>query len=325
MKRTRQTIRLSRKPRLGQHAGGTTRRLGTLVATVAAIGITFAQPMPAAANEASQAQPTVQAVTGLVVKDGITPFDLATTKTVPAVCPEGKRVLGGGARITGSSHVFLTQLRPIHSSNGDRYEVTAIADETGVDGTWSLQAFAVCADPIPGLQIVERRADEPNSRDFQRVGAFCPDDMVALGGGGRIAGGDGQVHLYTVGSAGGTGRDAFAREDSTGFGRNWTLFAYAVCAPVDGVTVETASEATLSDSTEPKSVLAECPPGMRVIGGGAFASDGGTVGHPDIVLTAIVPAVLVGGVPGTTVRAIARENNPVDRSWRLVTFAHCAA
>lgn len=66
--------------------------------------------------------------------------------SVPATCPVGKNLLGTGADISsGSGEVVLDDVRPnaaLTSTTG-----TAFEDETGQAGDWTLNVFAVCANP----------------------------------------------------------------------------------------------------------------------------------------------------------------------------------
>ncbi len=50
---------------------------------------------------------------------------------------------GGSGRVNGARHVVITRLQPVHTNNQDHFEVTAAEDETGDDGQWAVQAFAI--------------------------------------------------------------------------------------------------------------------------------------------------------------------------------------
>jgi hypothetical protein len=70
-----------------------------------------------------------------------------TTRTVIAKCPAGKEVLGGGARVTGSSKVIPTESAPEFDATGARIGWSASAKELEAEsGDWTILAYAVCAE-----------------------------------------------------------------------------------------------------------------------------------------------------------------------------------
>ena len=74
-------------------------------------------------------------------------------KAVTAPCPGGKRLLGSGAEIVGApSQVLLDGQVP--NPGLTAVTVNALEDETGTSATWSIKAYAICADLIAGLQRV---------------------------------------------------------------------------------------------------------------------------------------------------------------------------
>lgn len=71
-------------------------------------------------------------------------------KTVTALCPSGKQVIGGGARVNGELlEVAVTGSNPFVAGNGQRTGWSAfgreLPDEPGATA-WSVEAFAVCAE-----------------------------------------------------------------------------------------------------------------------------------------------------------------------------------
>ena len=72
-------------------------------------------------------------------------------KTVTATCPSGKKVLGGGARIAGTTTtVAITQSAPpsdaFLSTRPTSWEAKAAAIAAEAN-PWAVEAFAVCAEP----------------------------------------------------------------------------------------------------------------------------------------------------------------------------------
>ena len=83
-------------------------------------------------------------VSGLQRVDAATSASSANSKAVVATCPSGKRVVGGGAQVTGSgsNKVSITQSFP--DSNGDRWNGNAV-EVVATGASWQLQAYALCA------------------------------------------------------------------------------------------------------------------------------------------------------------------------------------
>jgi hypothetical protein len=266
---------------------------------------------------------TVPAAT---VVSAITPFDSTATKTIAAVCPLGKRVLGGGARINGGQHVVLTQLQPVSTSGPtgrDSYVVAASEDQTGFTGTWALQAYAICADPQPSLQVVSQisipSSGIPGGGAFEGISVSCPAGKYAVGAGGRISTssiGRGQVALGTIAEGGiySARTTAGGTEDPDGFAENWSVSAYAVCVtPASLSDLRVVKLQSASDATNPKVMEASCPFPKRVTGGTAFTSFPG-------VVQAIVP-----DANRTRIQAIARNDSVLGGAWTLYVAAFCAS
>jgi hypothetical protein len=148
-----------------------------------------------------------------------------------AHCPAGKKALSAGAEVSnGGRDVVLQLIVPDVSLGwvvGAAYE-----DETGYAGNWQVTAYAVCANPPFGLQRVQ---GTPISQGVPVAAASCPAGFELTGLGGYAAGGApsfGQVYLsslYPVDAAPwqavGIGVD-----DETGFGDDWNVVSFAICA-----------------------------------------------------------------------------------------------
>lgn len=69
-------------------------------------------------------------------------------KTIIASCPTGKEAIGGGVRVTGANgDVVPTESAPEFNAAGARTGWSASArDLGGVPGSWTVLAYAVCAE-----------------------------------------------------------------------------------------------------------------------------------------------------------------------------------
>jgi hypothetical protein len=179
-----------------------------------------------------------------------------TGRAVEAVCPEGKRLLGGGAAILGTlTGTALTASTP-DGPDGSPDRWFAAARDDGAD-SWSLRARAVCG-AIRGYAAMTSASD---AGVFLGIGltAPCPSPTL-LGGGARISG-------VTLGASltrirfGTTALLADARDD--GFDP-WSLEATALCGDLD---VELVTESDGPGVASTRSVAAVCPAGTVAIGG----------------------------------------------------------
>jgi hypothetical protein len=72
----------------------------------------------------------------------------AGDKTIVALCPAGKEVVGGGVRVTGvNSDVVPTESAPEFNAAGARIGWSASARDLGLTpGSWTVLAYAVCVE-----------------------------------------------------------------------------------------------------------------------------------------------------------------------------------
>jgi hypothetical protein len=245
----------------------------------------------------------------------------SSNKSISAVCPGGKKLLGAGGEITnGSGQVVLDELRPRADLTG--VLITGLEDGNGYAGNWSVTAYAVCATPPAGLQrAAATSASDTNDKSVQ---ANCPGGKRPLGTGGEVNSGGGQVSMdlspFTVVDDV-VGANARAFEDDTGFTGNWSVTAYAICAAVSTRFVAT----TASDSTD-KSASQLCPsagedghPGIEPLGRQATGGGGDIVGGlGQVVMTSMTP-----GLRRVTVFGF-EDANGFAGNWRVRAFAICA-
>jgi hypothetical protein len=237
----------------------------------------------------------------------------SSDKSVTATCPPGKRVTGAGGSINNhASQVTLRQLRP----NATLTSVTAQAaeDQSGLDSNWEVIAYAICATPPAGLELVA--ATSPTNSSDKSVIARCPGTKRVLGTGGELAGAPRQVSLNDIVPGAELGSVTVqGLEDGDGTTANWSVTAHAICAnPVAGRERRVGSGP--SNSMSPKGVLAECPAGKHLTGLGAEASGGGA----EVVPRAMIP------VPNQRASVFASEDEDgTPANWLVRSFAICAA
>jgi hypothetical protein len=265
---------------------------------------------------------TASAVSGYQVVYGpTTASNSLSPKTARAVCPLGKRVIGGGGAVyqPGVGYVrrmALTELRPVFRYDGtsDAYLATAAETPPGTSENWLVEAYAVCADPLPGMFMVAYTTS-PSSSSVQTASAGCP---WVIGTGGRISNSSGYVVLQAARpSATGDLARVRAHEVPGGYGGPWSVTAYAVCVsskPAGYEVVVDRSSAQLSETY--KDAAAICPYGKNVLGAGGAISNTAP-GNVSLFMIHIYPWQ-------ASVAAI--ENTPTNLNWDyIVATAVCAS
>jgi hypothetical protein len=84
-------------------------------------------------------------IAALERRDVVTPTNSANLKTISAVCPTGKRVIGGGARVTGAGAGKVSIVESFPDGDGTKFNGTAREVDATVL-TWTLQVYAMCAN-----------------------------------------------------------------------------------------------------------------------------------------------------------------------------------
>jgi hypothetical protein len=91
-----------------------------------------------------QGPPGPAGIAALERRDILTPTSSANVKTISAVCPTGKRVIGGGARVGGAGAAKVSINEAFPDSDGTKFNgVAREVDPTPL--TWVLQVYAMCA------------------------------------------------------------------------------------------------------------------------------------------------------------------------------------
>jgi hypothetical protein len=232
----------------------------------------------------------------------------SNNKQVTATCPAGKRVLGAGADINSfNGQVILDDLRP----NAALTSVTANAleDETGNPINWSLTAYAVCANPIAGLERISETSPL-DSASPKVLFPSCPNGKVPTGIGADINTFNGQVMLDVLDTGGAENVILEALEDETGNSINWSVTAYVICAPGSRREFMTS----FADS-DPKNVNVTCPhPGQQVTGLGGVTLDGAS----EVLLERFRP-----DPPNNALATAFEDDGGFAFNWRLSANAVC--
>lgn len=186
---------------------------------------------------------TADRATGVAIYTGVSLANSEERKHATARCPAGKRVLGGGARVvralggSTSGKVFVKSARPESTltSGGfvDGYFALAVEWVGGYSDNWYLVAYAVCGDPIEGLQIVQRGSNELSSTQplVRKSHASCPSGTKVIGTGGSIS--DGISNSVSLRQIRPNQQGAYVFVEGIaypGYQTDFYVWAYAVCA-----------------------------------------------------------------------------------------------
>jgi len=146
--------------------------------------------------------------------------------TTPS-CGAGKNVIGLGGRINGGSgDVILDDVTP--SFDLKTVTVRGVAVPGGVDVTWTVTAFAVCANTPPGLERVALVGAYHSDPEDVKIKS-CPVGKALYGVGAAIGAANGHVLLNGVNITPiGTVR-TWAHEINGGAPGTWNLTAYGIC------------------------------------------------------------------------------------------------
>ena len=108
--------------------------------------------------------------------------------------------------------------------------VTVTEDGDGTDDLWSVDAYAVCANPPPGLQRVSASSSS-DTEEFNLATATCPAGKNLLGTGVELGGGNGRVTIDDLRpNAALTANTVAGIETEFGNPTDWNVTAHAICA-----------------------------------------------------------------------------------------------
>jgi hypothetical protein len=197
----------------------------------------------------------------------------------------------------------------------------AVACAVTVIGLAAAQAVvANQAQAVSGLVRVAKTTVSDSSTS-KTVAAECPAGQRVIGGGGAVIGGRGQVVLERLQPTRTATDDRFvagAREDETGYGRDWRLRAFALCSdPLPGQVIATGVSGPLSDRLQ--TTLAICPPRTHQVGfGGRIERGAGQVYTTDLFPSFVAPPT------GTFMRA-REDTNGFAGAWSMTAYTVCAS
>lgn len=293
--------------------------LGVLAAWGLAAGLVTAAQVTLAAP--------ASAVSGLVKVRAISAIDSTSARTATAVCPAGKRVLSGGGGLVWQGggvpnvhEVVLTAMWPVDPLIGeDRFVVTAHETTTGTALDWWLDAYAMCADPMPGWHIVFTTTSYSSS-SVRLAQPACHSGERVMGTGGWVTDTAGQVGIQVLrASTLGTFAYFQAHEDADGYSASWSALGFAVCVDTPPGYQVVQAPSAYSDSQWEKEAAAVCPSTKRMHGAGAaiaFNAPG------NVSLSRILPDPYSTGLQ---VNAVAIENVATSADWDfIVAQAICA-
>lgn len=169
---------------------------------------------------------------GYDVFENNTGFGSPVFVNVASFCEDDTRLLGTGARLNGSAgEVSMNRIMAASTNlTGTSVQATEFLD-AGSARFWLAEAVAICADPPPGLELVERDG-APSSRN-KSISARCPAGKRLLGAGGRVRGGEQHVALDVIPQSAASGDRVTVTgvESQEGDEDDWFLTAHAICAP----------------------------------------------------------------------------------------------
>jgi hypothetical protein len=151
-------------------------------------------------------------VPGWEITTAQTTRSTSSMQATAAVCPSGKRAIGAGARINFplDREVGGVALQVVRASGtGDITRAQAHEPPYGYAYEWNVLAFAVCAYPPRGYQVVYGESDERASEPYKTARAACPLHRISpwtplqrkrvLGMGGAVSNvAPGEVGLISV-------------------------------------------------------------------------------------------------------------------------------
>lgn len=172
---------------------------------------------------------------GYTIVSNTSDFTRGGSRPIDATCPAGESAIGGGASLSnGWGQISIVNMEVL----SDVVIAAGVEDGDGYSGNWSITAYAICANSLPGRQRISIFSTPYDSSRFKSAIAVCPTGQQAIGSGWELTSGSPlttrellNIHLNIFGGSNPlSGVSTFATEDANGFSRNWEVFAQAICA-----------------------------------------------------------------------------------------------
>jgi hypothetical protein len=284
-----------------------TLRLRTRIAAATAVVVSASFAFLTAASPAA-ADPAGQ----VIVKSTSNP-SFGDSLEMPASCPAGTAVAGGGGYLTAPGaplgHVALYRLQPTFEN---KYWVrTQRIDDS--DQSWLHTAVAICVPKPTGWEIVSQLG---GIQQEYVTTPTCGTGRSVIGAGGRINQGDPNVVLEDVIPSADLKTVTVRGVEITGSNDDdWRVTAYAVCANTPAG-LQRVSFSTLSNSDSHKTASVSCPAGKALYGTGV----GVNAGNGNVLLSGI------NTIGNDQVAAWADEIiGGYTSNWSITTYGICGS
>ncbi len=158
----------------------------------------------------------------------VNPPNPISPKSVTARCPANTSLVGTGGEMSGAlGDAGIVEIVPFATS----VQVSAVEGHFGTGANWRLTAYAICAFPPSGLQVVAGPASAFNSLSPKPANVMCPGGKLATGVGARIINGTGHVVLDDLRPAPNPANNVLSTgyEEDHGYALNWSIRSFAIC------------------------------------------------------------------------------------------------
>jgi hypothetical protein len=158
-----------------------------------------------------------------------TATDSTSPKTLTVACSAGKTVLGNGYAITGGNgEAWIDEAVPNGGPGAAATQVSLVAVEGDVYlGDWDLGGFLICADPLPGQQVLSVSSTATTTATV--TVATCQGLQIATGSTAELHNGTGTVVLAEDKVLEDRTTLAYGEENDAA-DSDWWITTYAFCA-----------------------------------------------------------------------------------------------
>ena len=186
--------------------------------------------LTAAAGIVGPAAPAAAAVPGIEMVSNSGLYN-SYDKTTTVNCPKGKKVIDAGGYLdTFSGKVIMDDVFP--DPNLNFVNVTGLETDS-YSADWGARAYAVCANPLPGLEWVEAQTVS-NSVSPKTLTVACSPGKTVLGNGYALTGASGEAWVDEAVPNGDENHAAtqvsLIGVEGDSYGGNWDLEGFLICA-----------------------------------------------------------------------------------------------